>query len=110
MTTKRIAAITLAVVASAASLTACNTGPSAGTLKYEAADMCHTFVGRQLKSPASADYSNDHVTGGPAVFTVVGDVDADNSFGASIRGRYRCVVSKDAGDNDMWHASVVNLR
>ncbi len=68
--------------------------------EYGARDVCEQFIEQRLKSPSSADFSGeDAVDNADGTWTVRGDVDADNSFGASIRNRYVCTVRHTAGDN-----------
>lgn len=55
--------------------------------------VCRDFIEDRLKSPASADFSDEdatHVRG--RVWTVTGAVDSENSFGAMIRNTYSCTV------------------
>lgn len=61
--------------------------------------VCRQFVERRLKAPSTADYSGEaqrHV-GGP-VWIAVGDVDAENSFGAPMRNRFMCKLRHVTGD------------
>jgi hypothetical protein len=59
---------------------------------------CEEAVRARLKAPSSAEFSNQfeteisEVTAGQT-YRVRGSVDAQNSFGAKIRGRYICTVS-----------------
>lgn len=63
--------------------------------------MCEDFVEKRLKSPASAEFTNPRTVRSPeGVYTVTGDVDSQNSFGAMIRNRYQCKVSHEG---DTWH-------
>jgi hypothetical protein len=65
--------------------------------------MCENFVEEQLKAPSSADFSgvfDTTVTGSGNDYTVVGYVDAQNSFGAVLRSNYTCEI-RDSGD-DKW--------
>lgn len=64
--------------------------------------QCRTFVKEALKSPSSAHFSDEQVTGSGQVWTVTGGVDSDNSFGASIRNSYSCTVQVDPNDSDNW--------
>lgn len=55
--------------------------------------VCRDFVEDRLKSPSSADFSDEqskHVRG--RVWSVTGSVDSENSFGAMIRNTYVCTV------------------
>lgn len=71
---------------------------------------CQRFVLARLKSPAGADFPADErkASGSGSQWTVTGAVDAQNSFGATIRNRYNCRVEFTGGNNwrllnlDMW--------
>jgi len=70
--------------------------------------MCDHFIKDRLKAPSSADFSgifSTTITGSGDDYTVVGTVDAENSFGAKLRSNYTCEVH-DSGD-DQW--SLVSL-
>ncbi|TSD68135.1 hypothetical protein [Aeromicrobium piscarium] len=52
---------------------------------------CENLVKDQLKAPGTADFSNvSAVNNGGASWTVTGEVDAENAFGASLRSSFRC--------------------
>lgn len=74
-----------------------------------ARSMAHVFVRRRLKAPVTAQfvaYDNlSRFTGG-CEFTVEGDVDAQNSFGAAIRSHYIVMLSYQP-ETDMWQAESV---
>jgi hypothetical protein len=61
------------------------------------------FVKRNLKSPSSAKFPNSNVPGvsvtelGECRFRITGYVDANNSFGASIRTPYSMTVKSEEG-------------
>lgn len=59
---------------------------------------CHGFVEDQLKSPGSADYSGEDLTHDGSTYTLTGSVDSDNSYGASVRNDFTCVVDKSGSD------------
>jgi hypothetical protein len=69
----------------------------AGDAERSAKDACQGFVKERLKAPATADFSGEAVTVDGKTYSVTGDVDAENSFGAKLRMTYTCVVT-DAGD------------
>ncbi|MDX3235666.1 hypothetical protein PV392_08195 [Streptomyces sp. ME03-5709C] len=86
-------------------------------LSESAAVMCETFVKRQLKSPATADFpgvtdpdyaktTTLHDTK-PWKYKVVGVVDSENSFGAKVRSNYTCTVSTK--DDDTWTLDDMDL-
>jgi hypothetical protein len=63
-----------------------------------AVNACEGFVKDQLKAPSTARFSNERYGQDGLVFTVTGDVDAQNSFGATIRNHYTCVVTDTGAD------------
>lgn len=74
-----------------------------------ARSMAHEFVRRRLKAPATAKfvaYDNISRFTGSCDFTVEGDVDAQNSFGATIRSHYIVTLSYQP-ETDMWQAESV---
>jgi hypothetical protein len=64
----------------------------------DATRVCKDFVKDRLKSPASAEFDTD-VKGKAGVYTVVGTVDSENSFGAMMRNEFSCKVKLDG---DTW--------
>jgi hypothetical protein len=84
-----LAAICLGATALNGSSKSADQGPGAE-------QACKDFVKDRLKAPATANFSGvDHTSSGSA-YTVTGDVDAQNSFGAKLRSHFTCVV-RDAG-------------
>jgi hypothetical protein len=66
-------------------------GSSSAGDEYGAADACRTWVKDQLKAPSTANFEDESVSGtGP--WTIIGTVDAENSFGANLRQRWTCSV------------------
>jgi hypothetical protein len=65
--------------------------PDRGNNEFAAAIACEDVVEKQLKSPASAEFSSVATGGGP--WTVQGTVDSQNSFGALVRTTYECTVT-----------------
>lgn len=62
--------------------------------RYAAISACEDWVKDKLKAPATAKFSNSRASGtGP--WTVTGDVDAQNSFGAMIRTSWTCSIRLD---------------
>lgn len=62
--------------------------------------VCQQFVEDRLKSPSTADFSDEdarHVHG--KRWQVIGSVDSENGFGAMIRNDYRCLVTFKGDDN-----------
>lgn len=59
---------------------------------YDAQVACKTFVERQLKAPSTAKFSGLSHSGSGPRWTVTGAVDAENSFGATVRSNWTCTV------------------
>lgn len=63
---------------------------------FSAMTECERYVTHSLKAPSTASfapYGDLSITGqGNGPYTVVGWVDAQNSFGAMLRNRYSCTV------------------
>jgi hypothetical protein len=71
--------------------------------KATAIGACENSVKKQLKAPATADFSNEHATKvGNDEYDIGGDVDAENSFAAKLRTSWTCVAKTDDG-GDTWH-------
>lgn len=65
---------------------------------------CQDWVRDKLKAPSTAVFSGVSTTGsGP--WTVTGNVDAENSFGATIRSAWSCDIRLD-GDTFRGRASL----
>jgi cytochrome c biogenesis protein ResB len=62
---------------------------------------CEGFVKVRLKAPSTAKFSNEATSVNGRLYTVTGDVDAQNSFGAMLRNRYSCFVTKDGTLRDL---------
>ncbi|WP_336632856.1 MULTISPECIES: hypothetical protein [unclassified Microbacterium] len=60
---------------------------------FEAIAQCETAIKEKLKAPTTADFSSTAT--GSGTWTVVGAVDAENSFGAKVRSHYQCSVIID---------------
>ena len=87
------------VLASALVLTACSGGGmSEGD---QAAAACEEFVKSRLKAPSTASFSGvDAIPEGTANgWEASGSVDAENSFGASIRADFTCHMHTEG---DEW--------
>ncbi|PWR08559.1 hypothetical protein DKT68_15190 [Micromonospora acroterricola] len=66
----------------------------------EAVERCQAAISGQLKSPATAEYADDVTVSGEegnfgTYYEVTGQVDAENGFGALVRGDYRCKVQRE---------------
>ncbi len=60
---------------------------------YLAERFCERQVEAQLKSPATADFSNTTAqVNSDGNYNVAGQVDSENSFGAMLRTGFKCVV------------------
>lgn len=84
---------------------ACNQPPAPPTAydyKYSAYSLSHTFVERAIKSPATAKFNPfdtaNVLTGANNKYIVKGWVDAQNSFGATLRNQYICELQMDTLD------------
>lgn len=59
---------------------------------------CRDAVRQQLKTPATAAFTEDRITEqSGATAYVRGVVDADNEFGATLRKRYQCIANQSGG-------------
>jgi hypothetical protein len=79
-------------------LSACSAEPPANGTKYDAKVVCESAVKGQLKAPSTARLtvdSNTELEGGR--YRIVGHFDAENSFGAMLRGTYTCTVRHTTG-------------
>jgi hypothetical protein len=70
--------------------------------KAGAWQVCTQFVKDRLKAPATSDFAEyrdegTSVTKTGKTYTVLGYVDAENSFGANIRTDYTCKVRYKSG-------------
>jgi hypothetical protein len=59
---------------------------------YQAESQCEARVKEKLKAPSTAEFSGTTATGG-GPWTVTGQVDSQNSFGAMIRSPFGCTVT-----------------
>jgi hypothetical protein len=99
----------LPLAAAALALSACGAAvpaipapsPSANSAPNLSADAIHycrdTVVTGKLRSPATAKYSNEAVSEMAGIYTVTGSVDAQNGFGALIRGTFICQLRPGGG-------------
>lgn len=74
---------------------ACGSAPNGGHDAIEARIICQDFVKDRLKSPGTADFSEENETGAYPTFTSTGAVDSQNAFGGVVRNNYSCTVT--------WH-------
>ena len=80
---------------------------------FMAYDACTDAVSQQLKAPGSADFQSkldvDYRTSGGNNITIIGYVDAENSFGAKLRTDWMCSADVDSqGQATNLQASVAD--
>ncbi len=92
----RTVAAALALGVSACSYSSTPSGPD----QYGAMEVCRQFVQNHLKSPSTADFSNESASGYGSTWTVTGSVDSQNSFGGVVRNNYLCKAH--SGDGENW--------
>jgi hypothetical protein len=75
----------------------------------EAIGICRQFMTSRLLAPSTAAFPSSNFTESNVKaidelrYEVVGEVDAENFFGARLRGRYTCLVEKEQpGFEDRW--------
>lgn len=88
-----IAAGVIVVIVVAISVTSAinaNNGPSEDDKQAAAQVACEDLVRKNLKAPSTASFSNETTEGSSGKYTINGDVDAQNSFGAMIRNHFVC--------------------
>jgi len=61
--------------------------------KYESIAQCEARIEKLLKSPSTADFDSNASGSGSGPWKVTGTVDAQNSFGATVRASYGCTVT-----------------
>lgn len=86
-------AIVLTVIFSIVGAMNANRPPSEDDVRASAQLNCEDIVKNSLKSPSTANFSNEEVTGTSGQYTVTGDVDSQNSFGATLRDHFVCDVT-----------------
>ena len=73
--------------------------------RIHAYNVAQQFVAQQLKAPSTAEFPSVRdvtiVTTGRCGFTINGYVDAQNSFGATLRTRYTATVTRPE-DSGGW--------
>ena len=57
---------------------------------------CESIVKQNLKSPSTAKFDSDARDTGERAWEVVGTVDSQNSFGATVRSKFACTVEVSA--------------
>lgn len=72
---------------------------------YEARMQCERWVKDKLKAPATAEFSGAVETStGTNSWTITGNVDAENGFGAQVRSVWSCDIRLDG---DTWRGTSV---
>lgn len=65
----------------------------AGPDETSAIDVCHHRVEDHLRAPSTAEFSGENATPlSSKSYTVTGNVDAENGFGAMLRSRWTCTA------------------
>lgn len=67
-------------------------GGGDGNPQAHVQSACEQAVKAKLKAPASASFHTGATESKPGIWQVVGDVDATNSFGGSVRSEFTCTV------------------
>lgn len=78
----------------------------------DAEDECKTLVEDRLKSPSTAEFgdsASSELGKTGARWEVTGVVDAENSFGGTVRMTYKCDLTYDEGTGT-WEAALVDVR
>lgn len=75
--------------------------PTTDDRQTAAVEACRESVRAQLKAPGSADFSGERYFERADVYTVSGVVDAENSFGASLRSTWTCTATP-IGDGERY--------
>lgn len=78
--------------------------PTADDRQSAAVEACRESVRAQLKSPGSASFSGEQYRETNDVYSITGQVDAENSFGASLRSDFTC-VAEPVGDGGTYTAT-----
>jgi hypothetical protein len=77
--------------------------PAVPSIGEEACNIAHKFVSDRLVAPATADFqrcaSTNITEEGAGVYEISGYVDAQNLFGAKLRGNYIATVRLDRYDD-----------
>lgn len=94
-----------------------NTTQQPATVNYanDAKWACREFAVDNLKAPSTAKFPNyNNFTAEKInnketkekeyiVYSVYGEVDSQNSFGAMLHSRFQCEVIKNTSSDDKWH-------
>lgn len=83
-----------------------NDEPSETLMQIQAEDQCKDWVKDKLKAPATADFSGERISGTAGDYTIVGNVDSQNSFGANVRSTWMCTIKRDSTGTYIGEATV----
>ena len=79
-----------------------------------AADRCQQAISDKLKAPSTAEFGDPTVTVEEGNFAtyydVTGEVDAENGFGAMVRGDYRCKVTREQDGSWLVNSATFDQR
>jgi hypothetical protein len=75
--------------------------PSIGD-SYGAQFACEQFVEDRLKSPGTAEFTDQTETNDGVEWTSIGSVDSQNTFGGVVRNDYVCVVQYEGGEDESY--------
>jgi hypothetical protein len=67
---------------------------------------CESSVRDELKAPTTAKFSDERYTDSDPSWRVTGAVDAENGFGAMIRNRFECTLTRNG---DSYATTAVNV-
>lgn len=67
-------------------------GGGDGNPQAHVQSACEQAVKARLKAPSSASFHTGAAESKPRIWSVVGDVDATNSFGGQVRTSFTCTV------------------
>lgn len=85
-----------------------NREPSSEDMRRDAERVCtDDFIPKRLKAPATAEFTGVSTVFGGTAYTVTGQVDSQNTFGAQVRASFSCVV-RSSGDQWVLDSAVVN--
>jgi hypothetical protein len=63
----------------------------------QAVHLCEDSIRQKLRSPATAQFSGETYSSGGNSYTVAGNVDAQNGFGAMLRDTWECTLVDSGG-------------
>lgn len=88
----------------------CSTETSDVVVEVRAKHSCEDAVKAQLKSPSTAKFEYATVNGSrTSELLVVGSVDSQNGFGATVRARFTCAATWSESADAITSAEVLML-